>query len=275
MRTIWKGAINFGLVNIPIKLLTATQKNNIKFRFLHQECNTPVKNVRYCPNCERQIEYDEIVRGYEYEDNKFVILSEEDFDNLPVKSTKTIDIVDFVKLSEIDPVYYIKTYYLEPSEGGEKPYFLLKKSMENSQKVAIGRVAIRDKESLSVIRTMDNVLALETMYYADEVRSAEGIIPEKLEEKIEISSREEEMAEEIISNMTSEFVADKYENKYREALMDVIRKKIEGKEVKEVEVKVPEGKVIDLMEKLKASVEVTEKEKKAEKKKEKSKKKTG
>ena len=112
MRTLWKGAINFGLVNIPIKLLTATKKNNIKFRYLHEKCSTPVKMKRYCPTCNEEVEYDDLVKGYEYEENKFVILQDEDFDNIPVKSTKTIDIIDFVDLSEIDPIYYIKTYYL-------------------------------------------------------------------------------------------------------------------------------------------------------------------
>ncbi len=264
MRAIWKGAINFGLINIPIKLMTATRKNNVKFRHLHKECNTPVKMKRYCPNCEREVEYDELVKGYEYEENKFVILKDEDFDNIPVKSTKTIDIVDFVRLAEIDPVYYIKTYYLRPAEGGEKPYLLLKNSMEKADKVAITRITIRNKESLAVVRVLDELLALETMFFADEVKSTQELHLADLGEKIEIGSKEKEMATEIINNLTAHFEPEKYENRYREELMKIIRNKIEGQEVEAPAVEPAEKKVVDLMDKLKASVESTEKERKKE-----------
>ncbi|MFW5995992.1 MAG: Ku protein [Halanaerobiaceae bacterium] len=257
MRAIWKGAINFGLVNIPVKLMTATSRNNIRFRNLHQECSTPVKMKRFCPSCEREVDYGELVKGYEYEDNRFVILREEDFKNLPVKSTRTIDIVDFVELEEIDPIYYSKTYYLRPAEGGEKPYFLLKRAMDRAGRAAVTRITIRSKESLAVIRGLDDVLALETMYFAGEVRPAEALNLESLENQIEVTGREEEMALELIENLTAAFKPEKYRNEYREELMELIRRKIEGREIETPE-PVPEAeKVVDLMEKLKASVEST------------------
>ncbi|ACL69101.1 Ku protein [Halothermothrix orenii] len=273
MRTIWKGAISFGLVNIPIKLVTATTKKNIRFRFLHKECKTPVSTKRFCPTCKKEVEYGDLVKGYEYEDNKFVVLKDEDFDNIPVKSTKTIDIVDFVKLEDIDPVYYIKTYYLNPAEGGEKPYLLLKKAMDDTGKVAISKITIRKKESLAVIRVMDDVLALETMFFADEVRPASELGLNNIEEKIKIGKKEEELAVEIVNNLTTEFKPEKYTNEYREELMNIIRQKIEGKEVETPDVVPEERKIVDLMEKLKKSVEATEEGE--GKKKKKTKKKTG
>ena len=258
MRTIWKGAISFGLVNVPIRLSTATSKNNISFRMLHNKCKTPVNMARRCPICNVEVNYDDLVKGYEYEENKFVVIKDEDFDNIPVKSTKTIDIIDFVKIEEIDPIYYIKTYYLSPAEGGEKPYLLLKKALEETRRVAISKITIRNKESLAVVRTMDNLLALETMYFADEVKKAENLSLKELEKKIEISPKEKELAVEIINNLTAEFSPDKYTDEYREELLKVIREKVEGKEIEIPEVVTPENKVLDLMEKLRASVEASE-----------------
>ena len=264
MKTIWKGAINFGLVNIPVKLKTATSKKNIRFRNLHEECNTPVKMKRYCLNCNQEIDYNEMVKGYEYEENKYVILTDEDFDKIPDKSTKTIDIVDFVSLKEIDPVFYIKTYYLNPAEGGEKPYLLLKNSLLSTNKVAISRITIRNRESLAVIRVFKDCLCLETMFFAEEVRAVEGLNIGHLDEKIEINEKEEELAVEIIDNLTTEFEPEKYENRYKDELMDIIRQKIEGEEVEIPDIEEPDDKVIDLMEKLKATVETTEQEKEEE-----------
>ena len=267
MRTIWKGAVNFGLVNIPVKMLTATSKNNIKFRYLHEKCNTPVKTTRYCPSCEKEVTFDEIVKGYEYADQQFVVLKEEDFANIPVKTTKTIDIIDFVKLEEIDPVYYIKSYYLNPGEGGEKPYFLLRNSLQETNKVAVTRISIRSKESLALIRVMDEVLVLETMYYADEVKPVEGLGVKKMGKQIEINEREKELAVEIINNLTDQFKPEKYENRYRQHLREIIDKKIAGEDIKIPEIKEGDAKVLDLMEKLKKSVESIEQEEKPARKK--------
>jgi len=275
MRTIWKGAISFGLVNVPIRLSTATSKKNVSFRMLHDKCKTPVNMVRHCSVCDVDVEYSELVKGYEYEDNKFVVLKDEDFDNIPIKSTKTIDIVDFVKLEEIDPVYYIKTYYLSPAEGGEKPYLLLKKALNQTKKVAISKITIRSKESLAVVRVMNNTLVLETMYFADEVKSAAELNIELMEDKLELNEKEEKLAVEIVNNLTAEFKPEKYDDQYREELMKIIREKIEGKEVEIPELAAPENKVLDLMERLKASVEASEKKAASQKKGRKKTKKTG
>ncbi|MFW6271191.1 MAG: Ku protein, partial [Bacillota bacterium] len=200
-----------------------------------------------------------------YEDNKFVVLQDEDFDNIPVKSSKTIDIVNFVKLKEIDPVYYIKTYYLQPAEGGEKPYLLLKNSLASTNKVAVSRITIRTRESLAVIRVLEDVLALETMFFAEEVRSVEEVPGQNLNEKIEIKEQEQELAVEIINNLTDRFEPEKYENKYKEELMQIIRSKIEGEEVEIPEIEEQDRKVVDLMEKLKASIQASEEKEKSEK----------
>jgi DNA end-binding protein Ku len=259
MRTIWKGAISFGLVNIPIKLFTATNKNDIRFHYLHKDCNTPIETKRYCPHCEREVKYDELVKGYEYEENKYVVLSDEDFNNMPVNSTRTIDIIDFVSLDEIDPIFYIKTYYLKPNEGGEKPYLLLKRAMEKSRKVAISKITIRNKESMAVVRVMDDILAMETMFFADEVKDKGEFNIEEIEAKIDISDKEEKLAIEIVNNLTSKFNLEKYKNEYRDKLMGIIREKMEGKEIKIPEAPRTEQRVLDLMEKLQASVAASKK----------------
>ncbi|MEJ6949723.1 non-homologous end joining protein Ku [Natronospora cellulosivora (SeqCode)] len=259
MRTIWKGAISFGLVNVPIRLSTATNKKNISFKMLHDKCKSPVNMKRYCKNCKTDVEYSDLVKGYEYESDKYVILRDEDFDNIPIKSTKTIDIVDFVSLEEIDPIYYIKTYYLSPAEGGEKPYFLLKKSLEKTNKVAISKITIRNKESLAVVRVLDDALALETMYFADEVKKTQELNLENLEEKISLQEKEESLAIEIVNNLTAEFKPEKYTDEYREELLNIIREKIDGEEIETAKAPELDNKVLDLMERLKASVEASEK----------------
>lgn len=263
MRTIWKGSISFGLLNVPVKMAAATKKNNIRFRTLHKECGTPLQQIRYCPKCNQEVKWEDTVRGYEYQDNKFVILNDEDFDNIPVKSTKTIDIVDFVNLTEIDPIYYIKTYYLQPAEGGEKPYLILRNAMAETGKVAITKVTIRNKESLAVVRVIDNVLALETMYFPAEVRSSSEVGVEELEDQLSISEVEMKMAVEIVNNLTASFEPEKYTDEYRSALMELIRKKIEREDYTIPEPAAPEEKVVDLMEKLRASVEATRREREA------------
>ncbi|MFW6022793.1 MAG: Ku protein [Halanaerobiaceae bacterium] len=265
MRTIWKGAISFGLVNVPIRLSTATSKKNVNFRLLHNKCKTPVNMVRHCSVCDEDVEYHDLVKGYEYEDSKYVVLKDEDFDNIPIKSTKTIDIVDFVKLDEIDPIYYIKTYYLTPAEGGEKPYLLLKKALSETQKVAISKITIRSKESLAVVRVLGDVLALETMYFADEVKAVEDISIKNMESKVKLNDKEETLAVEIVNNLTAEFSPEKYTDEYREELLKIIREKIDGEDIEIPKMTAPENKVLDLMERLKASVEASEKKQKKKK----------
>lgn len=257
VRTLWKGAISFGLVNVPIKMYTATEKKEIKFNYLHEKCGTPIKYERRCPTCDVEVPQEEIVRGYEYQKGQYVVLKDEDFEGIPDERNKTIDIMDFVDLTEIDPIYFEKSYYLEPNQGGEKAYTLLKKAMQETGKIAVARVTIRSKETLVVLRVYQNVLAMATIFYPDEIRSTAGLTGVQIEPKLH--ENEVQMATSLIQNLSSHFDASKYTNNYREALMEIIQAKIAGGEISQA----PEretGKIIDLMEALRASIAATEKE---------------
>ncbi|NMA01228.1 MAG: Ku protein [Clostridia bacterium] len=268
MRPIWKGAISFGLVNIPIKLYTATESKDIKFRFLHERCKSPINYKRICPVCETEVENKDLVKGYEYETGKFVIINDEDFEKIPLETVKAIEIIDFVDLAEIDPIYFIKSYYLTPTELGLKPYHLLYKAMEETGKIAIAKVVLRSKETLACLRLYEKALVMETIFFPNEIRSTD-LLPE-LEQKVEVNERELKMAISLIESLSTEFDPGKYTSNYREALMEVIEAKIAGEEIAVPDK--PEGAtVIDLMEALKASItqaqEVKKEEKKASKKK--------
>ena len=263
MQTIWKGSISFGLLNVPVRMSAATARDNVKFRILHKECNTPLVQKRFCPQCEREVEYHDTVRGYEYEDNRFVIISDEDLETIPVASTKAIEIVDFIKLAEVDPVYYDKTYYLRPGDGGEKPYLILRNAMLETGRVAVAKVTIRQKEHLALVRILENALAVETMFFPDEVRNINELGIDKLEEKIQIRQEESDMAVKLVENLTAEFNPRKYTDSYKEELLKLIRNKIDGAEIKEITPTAPKPQVLDLMEKLRASVEATKQEAKS------------
>lgn len=257
MRSLWKGSISFGLVSIPIKLYAATEQKDVKFNYLHEPCRTPVKYQKVCPHCEREVSMDEIVRGFEYERGHYVLFKEEDFEAIPVAAARTLDIVDFVYLQEIDPIFFDKTYYLEPGEGGVKAYHLLRAAMEQTGRIAIARVVIRSKEQLAAIRVYrENALAMETMHYPDEIRSVAGLAG--LEAVPEPRQQEMEMATSLIGSLSGDFVPEKFQNEYREALLTMIRQRVEG----EVVVAAPEApgrtKVVDLMEALRASLRVAE-----------------
>ena len=248
-RAIWKGVISFGMVSIPVKLLTATQSRDIAFRQLHEEDNARVRMLRWCPVEEREIPFDEIVKGYEYAKDRYVVLTDEDFEKLPLASKHTVSLTAFVDASEIDPLQYEKSYYLEPEETGVKPFALLVKSMEKKGLVAIAKIAIRQKEQLCALRVRDGGLVLETLYYPDEIRS-----PETQPADVEVSEQEMEMASALIDMLHEPFDPEKFTDEYREALMSIITAKLEGEEVV-----VPEEPVaqpaVDLMAALRASVE--------------------
>lgn len=265
MRTLWKGSISFGLVNVPIKMYTATSKESLSFRQLHSECRNPITYQKYCPNCDKVISSEEIVSGYEYEKGKYVILKDEDFDNIPVASTRTIDIVDFVELSDIDPIYYSKSYFLSPNEGGEKAYILLSQALRETRKVAVAKITIRDKESLACIRVLENgTICLETMYFPAEVRESGELKIEDIVKKIKVSDTELTMAKQLISSLSTEFRPEKYTDEYREQLLNIIRAKIEGEQV-ELPERAVSGKVVDLMDALRASLELAQQEREKEK----------
>jgi len=256
MRTLWRGAISFGLVSIPIRLYTATEEKSLHFNQLHEKDNGRIRYKRWCATEDKEIQFDEIVRGYEYEKDRYVILNDEDLDKVPVESSRTIDIQQFVDLDEIDPIYFKKTYYLGPEETGVKAYVLMREALERGNKAGIAKVSFRDKEHLSAIRLRDGVLVLETMFWPDEIRAAE--FPE-LEKDIKVRAQEVQMAQSLIDNLTEEWDPTRYRDEYREALLEIVEKKVEGEEIEVVEAPEP-TRVADLMEALKQSVEKTRKE---------------
>jgi len=252
MRAIWKGAVSFGLIYVPVKLYAATEQKDIKFNFLHEKCKTPVQYRRFCPNCQTEVPMEEIVRGYEYEKGKYVILDKEDFgQEAPSGAGKNVEILDFVDLAEIDPVYYEKAYYLAPGDGGAKVYELLRRAMEETNKVAVARVVIRSRESLAALRVCGGTLVMSTMHYPDEIRQA-GVLPE-MNYQVSLHDNEVKMAVNLINNLSAEFRPEKYTDTYRQKLMEVIQSKITGEAV-EVPARPETGKVVDLMEALKASI---------------------
>ncbi len=254
MHTVWKGSISFGLVNIPVKMFTATEDKDIRFKYIHKECHSPVKYKKVCPVCNKEVQPDDIVRGFEYEPGKYVIMSGEDFESLQVKSEKAVEIVDFVKLEEVDPVYFDKTYFLAPQETGGKAYTLLREALGQKEKIAVAKITIRDRESLAVIRVYKNVLMLETIFYPDEVKDSSQVpgIPENAK----TTQAELDMATQLIDNLTTDFDPSKYVDTYREKLVELINAKVEGKQVvarKEVE----KENVVSLMEALKQSIQMS------------------
>lgn len=254
MRPLWKGSVSFGLVNIPVRLFAATEKKNVRFRYLHEPCRTPVEYRKVCPTCNKEIAMEEIVRGYEYEKGRFVIIDESDFARIPAETSRTIAIVDFVRDDEVDPLYYDRSYYLAPGETGEKAFQLLMQSMAEAGLVAIIRIVLRSRQALGVLRVYRDSLALETMFYPDEVRPTSELPQWNRDQKVQES--ELEMARQLISNLTAPFSPDKYTDEYRAALLEIINGKIKGEEVF-IASSPEKGEVIDLAEALKASVEAT------------------
>ena len=252
-RTMWKGTISFGLVSIPVGLYPATEEKTLRFNQLHDKDHGRIKYQRTCSKCGEEVPFEHIVKGYEYEKDQYVMMEDEDFDAVPVESSRAIDIVQFVDLEEIDPIYFQKSYYLVPEEMGVKAYTLLRRAMEEDGRVAVAKISFRDKEHLATLRFKDNVFVLETMFWPDEIRPSQF---EVLDKKVTIRPQEVQMAKSLIDNLTDDFKPEEFKDEYREGLMGVIAKKVAGEEIEMV--KAPEEtKVVDLMEALKASVEAT------------------
>jgi DNA end-binding protein Ku len=249
-RAMWKGAISFGLVTIPVSVYPATEEKSLKFNQLHEKDTGRIRYKRVCSVDGEEVPFDEIVKGYEYEKDRYVTLDDNDFDAVPVKSSRAIDIHQFVELEEIDPMLYKKSYYLIPEETGAKAYALLREAMESESKVGIAKVAFRDKEHLAALRFVDDAFVLETMFWPDEIRAAEfeGV---KVDHKVR--SQELEMARQLIANLSGEWNPEEYTDEYREALLSIVEKRIAGEEIEIVEAEAP-TKVVDLMSALKASV---------------------
>ncbi|OEH85803.1 Ku protein [Desulfuribacillus stibiiarsenatis] len=257
MQTMWKGSISFGLVNIPVKMFTATEDKDVRFRQLHKEDHSPIKYIRSCPNCGKELANDEIVKGYEYQPGEFVIMNEDDFKAIAPEASKSIEIIDFVDLKEIDPIFYDKTYYLAPNETGDKAYTLLRNAMKDMDKIAIAKIIIRDKESLAVVRIYKQCIVLETIFYPDEIRSVE-YVPGVPKDSALINDNELKMAKQIIENLSTNFEPEKYTNEYRQKLLDLIESKVEGKNITKAPV-AAKNNVVDLMSALQASLEETQK----------------
>jgi DNA end-binding protein Ku len=253
MRTIWNGSISFGLVNIPIGLAVATQRTDVSFRTLHRECGTPIKQKRWCPFHERDVEADELVKGWEVAKGEFVLVEESDLESVALTRSQSIDILRFVRLEEVDPIYFDRTYYLAPAaaEAARRPYVLLLRAMQESGMAAVGKFVLWGKENLCLIRAQGDSLALQTLFFADDVR-AKGEIEEAVE-TIEIKPAELKLAEQVIDSLVGEWAIEDFENEYRKDLKAMLEAKLAGEQITRPE-PVAETPVVDLMEALRRSV---------------------
>jgi DNA end-binding protein Ku len=253
MRAIWKGAITFGMVTIPVKLYTATEQKDVRLRMLCKEHEAPIQEKRVCSEGGEELEWKELARGYEVKKGEFVVLEPDEIDAAKPESSTTIDIGDFIEATEIDPVYFEKSYFLEPTEVGAKPFSLLKRALEETERVALARVTIRTRERLATVRAYEDTLILETMFWPDEIRSTGALdLPEGKEATVR--AKELEMARSLVESLADKFRPESYADAYRTALEELIEQKMRG-EVRSAKRRKPEPKVIDLMEALRASVD--------------------
>jgi DNA end-binding protein Ku len=255
-RAMWKGAISFGLVTIPVSVYPATEEKTLRFNQLHDEDGGRIRMKRTCSIDGEEVGYEHIVKGYEYEKDRYVILTDDDFDMVPVESSRAIDIQQFVELDEIDPMYYKKSYFLVPEETGARAYALLREALNRAGKVGIAKVSFRDKEHLAALRFRDDAFVLETMYWPDELREADfgGV-----DVNANVRDNELDMAQTLIDNLTADWDPGEFKDEYREGLLRIVEAKINGEEIEVVEAE-PAAKVVDLMEALKASVAAAKKQ---------------
>jgi DNA end-binding protein Ku len=253
MRTIWNGSISFGLVNIPIGLALATQRDDVSFRTLHRECGTPIKQKRWCPFHEREVEADELVKGWEVAKGEFVTVEESDLESVALQRSQSIEILRFVSLEDVDPVYYDRTYYLAPAsaDAQRRPYVLLLRAMQETGMAAVGKFVLWGKENLCLIRAQGEVLAMELLFFADDVRSKSEI--EEAVGATEVKDAELQLAGQVINSLAGEWNPEDFENEYRRDLRAMLDAKLAGEQIKRPE-PVAETPVIDLMEALRRSV---------------------
>ena len=249
---IWSGNIGFGLVNVPVKVLSATKNRDVRFNQLEAGTNSRIRYRKVSDQTGEEVSAEQIVKGYEVSPGQYVVVGDDDLKALAPKASRTIQIEDFVDLDQIDPIFFENPYYLSPDPDAAKAYKLLVEAMTQLRKVAIGRVVMRSKESLVAIRALDGILCLETMRYADEINSIDGVLPD--EEVAEPSERELEIAKQLVETLSTDFDPTKYEDGYREELMALIDAKAAGKEVVATPMVEEKGKVVDLMAALEASL---------------------
>lgn len=250
MKALWKGNISFALVNIPVKLYGASHKRDLDFHLLHRKCSTPLHYEKYCPTCKVEAAFEDTVHSYEYEKDKFVVITDEEIERIPLKTSKSIDILRFVDPKEIEPIYYDKVYYLEPDEGGERAYVLLRETMKETGKVAFSKITFKNKEHVAVIRVFRGVLMLHTLFYADEIVKP-GIL--NIPKKTPLDDKELSLSTELVRHFIGKFSIDAYHDEFRDSLMELIKAKIAGREIKVAPKKEAE-KVISLMDALKKSL---------------------
>jgi DNA end-binding protein Ku len=251
-RAIWSGTISFGLVNVPVKLHTATAEKDVAFHQLAEKTGDRIKNKRVSEKTGREVDFKDIVKGYEVSKGRYVVVTPEELESVDPGTRRTIEIEDFVSLAEIDPIYYVKTYYLAPDrgEGAERAYALLRTAMQKSERVAIGRFVMRTKQYLVALRPMDKVLTLSTLYFADEVRDRKDL---DVPGTIKLQPREMEIAERLVDSLTTKWKPEKYEDTYRKRVLKLVKDKAKGKEIV-VEPEAKPAPVTDLLAALEASV---------------------
>ena len=257
MRALWKGAITFGLISIPVRLYSAVSEKGLKFLLLHDEDGGRVKYKRECSKCGKEVTWDDIVKGYEYSKDHYVQFTDEELDSVELDSVRAIDVHSFVPLADIDPIYFNKTYYVAPEPSGLKAYKLLQEALEAEEQVGIAKVALRDKEHLATVRLMTRgeqpVFVLETMHWPDEIRAPEF---EELDKNVNVRDAEVKMARQLVQQLADDFRPEEFQDEYRAALEKLVEKKVEGQEITVAAAPEEEPtKVVDLMEALKASVE--------------------
>jgi DNA end-binding protein Ku len=257
-RPIWSGAISFGLVNVPVKVFSATSSKDVRFHQLDGKSKSRIKQKRVSVATGEEVPYEDLIKAYEIAPDNYVTVTPEELEALDPKASKTIDIEDFVDLDQIDPVYYERPYYLVPDKGGQKAYALLRNAMRETNKVGIARVVLRTKQYLAAIRAKGDVLVLETMLYPDEVNPTEELdVPG---DEVDVTPREEKMARQLIDSLTTEFDPDKYHDEYRERVLALIEQKASGQEIVVEEAAEEPAKVVDLMAALEASLAAVKKD---------------
>ncbi|MDQ4085309.1 MAG: Ku protein [Actinomycetota bacterium] len=253
MQAIWKGTISFGMVTIPIKVYSATQENDISFRQVHTEDGGRIRYRRVCEKDGQEVPFSDIGKGYELPDGRMMVLTSEDFAQLPLPTAKSIEVLEFVPMDEVDPLYYAKAYYLAADGVGAKPYVLLRDALTKTRQCALVKVAIRTRETLALLRERDGALVLQTMLWPDEVRPSEFAVPDP---DVTVRDQERTMAEAYISTLEAEFDPTRYRSEYREALEELVEAKAAGLEPRQLQEEQPDsGEVVDLVAALRASVE--------------------
>jgi DNA end-binding protein Ku len=253
MRAIWKGAVSFGLVNIGVKMFAATEERDISFHQVRRSDGSRIRYRRVAEADGEEVAYADIAKGYTLPGGDTVVLSDEDFADLPLPSARVVDVLQFVPADQIDPIYFAKSYFLEPEQPAVKPYVLLRDALDSSGMVGLVKVALRNREQLATLRVREGVIVLETMIWPDEVREASFAF---LDDDVQVRPQEQAMAESLVASMAGDFEPEQYHDDYREALQQVIDAKIEGREIVETAPAAPDtGQVVDLMAALRASVE--------------------